>query len=117
MVSTPNRSDGLFAKTEKEPFESSIYKKLFLDYTYGLNKIYTEKEIEKAKRSPSFPREFELQYQGLIADKNREPLITSIQNDMSKEVEIRHEPPIRGGFAELQKKGLRIKDYHTTEKE
>ena len=54
MVSTPNRPDGLFASIEKEPFESSIYKKLFLDYTYGLDKIYTKEEIGKAKKSPSF---------------------------------------------------------------
>lgn len=46
-----------------------------------------------------------------------EPEVTSIQTDFNKEVEIRHTPPIRGGFAELQKKGLRIKDYRTTEKE
>jgi DNA-directed RNA polymerase subunit RPC12/RpoP len=46
-----------------------------------------------------------------------EPEVTSIQTDPSKEVEIRHTPPIRGGFAELQKKGLRIKGYRTTEKE
>jgi hypothetical protein len=46
-----------------------------------------------------------------------EPEVTSIQTDPSKEVEIRHTPPIRGGFLELQRKGLRIKDYHTTEKQ
>ena len=68
MVSTPNRPDGLFNKIERESFESYIYKKLFLDYTYGLGKIYTEEEIEKARRSPSFPREYELQYQGLIGN-------------------------------------------------
>ena len=33
------------------------------------------------------------------------------------DVSIRHTPPLRGGFAELQKKGLKIKNYHTTEKE
>jgi hypothetical protein len=32
-----------------------------------------------------------------------EPAVASIQTDPSKEVEIRHTPPIRGGFAELQK--------------
>jgi hypothetical protein len=68
MISTPNRPDGLFNKVEKESFESCIYKKLFLDYTYGLGKIYTQKEIEKARYSPSFPREYELQYQGLIGN-------------------------------------------------
>jgi len=68
LVSTPNRPDGLFAKIEKEPFDTCIYKKVFLDYTYGLGKIYTTEEIEKAKMSPSFPREYELQYQGLIGN-------------------------------------------------
>ena len=65
MVSTPNTPDGLFAKIEKEPFESCIYKKMFMDYVYGLDKIYSKEEIEKAKKSPSFPREYELQYLGL----------------------------------------------------
>ena len=41
---------------------------MFLDYTYGQDKIYTAAEIEKAKQSPSFPREYELQYQGLIGN-------------------------------------------------
>jgi hypothetical protein len=36
---------------------------------------------------------------------------------MADEVEIRHTPEIRGGFAELQKKGIKITNYHTTEKE
>jgi hypothetical protein len=49
MVSTPNRPDGLFNKIEKESFESCIYKKVFLDYTYRLGKIYSQEEIEKAK--------------------------------------------------------------------
>jgi len=68
MVSTPNAPGGLFEKIEKESFEECLYKKLFLDYTYGLDKIYTKEEIEKAKASPSFPREYELKYQGLIGN-------------------------------------------------
>ena len=36
-----------------------------LDYTYGLGKIYTEAEIENAKHSPSFKREYQLFYLGL----------------------------------------------------
>ena len=43
-----------------------------------------------------------------------ETLVTSI--DISPDISIRHTPPIRGGLAELQKKGLKITDYHTTEK-
>jgi hypothetical protein len=68
MVSTPNAPGGLFQKIEQEPFDTCIYKKIFLDYTYGLGTIYTKKEIDKAKLSPSFPREYELQYLGLIGN-------------------------------------------------
>jgi hypothetical protein len=39
-----------------------------LDYTYGLGKIYTKEEIDKAKLSPSFEREYNLQYLGLIGN-------------------------------------------------
>jgi hypothetical protein len=62
MVSTPNAPGGLFQRIEQEPFDACLYKKIFLDYTYGLDKIYTKSEIEKAKQSPSFPREYGLQY-------------------------------------------------------
>jgi hypothetical protein len=68
MVSTPNAPGGLFERIEKEPFETCIYKKIFLDYTYGVGKIYTEEEIEKARASPSFEREYCLKYQGLIGN-------------------------------------------------
>ena len=35
---------------------------------WGVGKIYTQEEIDKAKLSPSFPREYELQYLGLIGN-------------------------------------------------
>jgi hypothetical protein len=68
MVSTPNAPDGLFEKIEREPEDTCIYKRIKLDYTYGLDRIYTKSEIDKAKRSPSFPREYDLQYLGLIGN-------------------------------------------------
>jgi hypothetical protein len=34
-------------------FETCIYKKIFLYYTYGAGKIYTTEEIDKARASPS----------------------------------------------------------------
>ena len=68
MVSTPNAPGGLFDRIEQEPEETCIYKRLFLDYTYGLDKIYTREEIEKAKQSPSFEREYNLKYLGLIGN-------------------------------------------------
>jgi hypothetical protein len=42
--------------------------KIFLDYTYGIGKIYTAEEIEKAKQSPSFEREYNLKYLGRIGN-------------------------------------------------
>jgi hypothetical protein len=68
MVSTPNAPGGLFQRIEQEPVETCIYKKFFLDYLWGVGKIYTNEEIDKAKLSPSFPREYELQYLGLIGN-------------------------------------------------
>ena len=62
MVSTPIAPDGLFERIEKEAEETCIYKRIFLDYTYGIGKIYTAEEIEKAKQSPSFEREYNLKY-------------------------------------------------------
>jgi hypothetical protein len=68
MVSTSNAPDGLFERIEKEPEETCIYKRLFLDYTYGIDKTYTVEEIEKAKQSPSFEREYNLKYLGKIGN-------------------------------------------------
>jgi hypothetical protein len=68
MVSTPNAPEGLFERIEKEPESTCLYRRLFLDYTYGLNKIYTQDEISAAKTSPSFEREYNLKYLGLIGN-------------------------------------------------
>ena len=68
MVSTPNAPDGLFERIEREPEDTCLYKRLFLDYTYGLDKIYTEAEIISAKASPSFEREYNLKYLGKVGN-------------------------------------------------
>jgi terminase large subunit-like protein len=68
MVSTPNAPEQLFERIEKEPVETCLYKRLFLDYTYGIGKIYTAEEIEQAKCSPSFEREYNLKYLGRIGN-------------------------------------------------
>jgi hypothetical protein len=68
MVSTPNAPEGLFDWIEHEPENTCLYKRLFLDYTYGLGRIYTEDEIRAAKASPSFEREYNLKYLGLIGN-------------------------------------------------
>jgi hypothetical protein len=51
--------------------ESSLYHKLKFDYRYGLEgpyPIYSEEQIQQAKLSPEFGREFELQYLGLVGN-------------------------------------------------
>jgi hypothetical protein len=58
----------LFERIEKESEDNCLYKRLFLDYTYGIGKIYTAEEIEKAKQSPSFEREYNLKYLGKIGN-------------------------------------------------
>jgi hypothetical protein len=68
MVSTPYAPNCLFEKIEHEPEEICIYKRVFLDYSYGIGKIYTTSEIEKAKQSPSFEREYNLKYLGKIGN-------------------------------------------------
>jgi hypothetical protein len=49
-------------------YEMCIYKKMALDYLWGVDKIYSKEEIENAKLSPSFPREYQCQYQGIIGN-------------------------------------------------
>jgi hypothetical protein len=68
MVSTPNAPDGLFERIEKEVQDTCLYKRIFLDYTLGIGKICTAEEIERAKQSPSFEREYNLKYQGKIGN-------------------------------------------------
>jgi hypothetical protein len=68
MVSTPNTPGGLFERIEKEAEDICLYKRIFLDYTYGIGKIYTAEEIEKAEQSPSFEREYNLKYLGKIGN-------------------------------------------------
>ena len=68
MVSTPNNPGGLFYQIEQEPEDTCLYKRLKMDYTFGLGKIYTKEEIDKARLSPGFGREYELQYLGRIGN-------------------------------------------------
>jgi hypothetical protein len=57
-------------RIELEKEEDCLYKRIFLDYSWGVgsNKIYTEQEIENAKASPSFEREYCLKYLGGIGN-------------------------------------------------
>lgn len=61
LNSTPNLPGGMFDTIKKEG-QSSIYTIHSLDYKKGLGKIFSDYEIEEAKKSPSFEREYNLQY-------------------------------------------------------
>jgi hypothetical protein len=58
----------LFYQIENESDDNCLYKRLKLDYTYGVGKIYTQEEINKAGQSPGFDREYGLQYLGRIGN-------------------------------------------------
>jgi hypothetical protein len=49
MVSTPNAPEGLFERMEKEPESICLYERLFLDYTVGLGRIYSEERSQPPK--------------------------------------------------------------------
>ena len=87
MVSTPNAPRGLFENIEREAEDKCIYKRIFLDYQYGINKIYTLEEINKAKASGSFDREYGLQYLGLIGN-----LFSPMKLDIAKTLGTLYDP-------------------------
>ncbi|HET7643157.1 MAG TPA: hypothetical protein VFK40_06590 [Nitrososphaeraceae archaeon] len=49
LTSTPNQPEYLFNKIERDEIFKGFFNKLFLDYSYGLNKIY-DSDLLKEKR-------------------------------------------------------------------
>jgi len=68
MVSTPWLPDGLFQKIETDQIFKNTFHKMFLDYTYGLNKIYDNDFIIRKMNEPFFAAEYNLQYAGRIGN-------------------------------------------------
>jgi hypothetical protein len=69
LLSTPKNPNGLMQHIELE--QDSIYYKKFLTYEYGLEgprPIYTKERIERARKSPDFPREYEGKYVGVTGN-------------------------------------------------
>jgi hypothetical protein len=83
VVSTPASPGGLMETIQRE--ENSIYYKLMMNYEVGLNKIYTKQDIERARESPSFEREYNLHYAYDIGD-----LLTNA--DIQKCLDINYDP-------------------------
>jgi hypothetical protein len=67
LCSTPNRPDDrdIMFKISRQRNEDCIYHRLMLPYTVGLGKIFSHKEIEIAKKSNSFKREYSLAFLGI----------------------------------------------------
>ena len=69
FVSTPKAPGGLIQQIELE--KDSLYYKLFFTYHYGLEgpmPIYSKEQIDIAKKSPEFGREYEGKYLGLVGN-------------------------------------------------
>ena len=60
LISTPNLPGGLFERMEDEIDNGYVMKQM--DYTIGLGKVFDPVDIETAKKSPSFEREYNLKY-------------------------------------------------------
>ena len=68
VVSTPNKPGDMLAQITEQSEDSCIYKRLYLPYTVGVGNIFSDKDIEIAKRSSSFEREYNLKFLGLIGN-------------------------------------------------
>jgi len=68
LCSTPNAPGSIMESIKKEPEDTCLYRRLYIDWTYGLNKIFSPEEIAKAKMSPSWEREFCLKFSGKIGN-------------------------------------------------
>lgn len=62
LISTPNVPGTMFENIMEEPDQTCLYKRYYMPYTIGLDKIYTREDIEMAKRSPNFEREYNLKF-------------------------------------------------------
>lgn len=58
LVSTPNDPGDLMDRIKQEPEHSCIYHKLYLDNNYGLGKICSDEEINRAKGRGEYDLKF-----------------------------------------------------------
>lgn len=88
MVSTPSVPGTMFEKIMDEPEVSCLYKRYKFPYTVGLGKIFSPEEIEKAKLSPNFAREYDLKYGigigNLFEDKDIEAILVDNVEEYDK---------------------------------
>jgi hypothetical protein len=81
MVSTPNDIDGLFWHMEKMSHpEDRVYKWIEQYHEVGLGKIMSQTDLERAKKSRSFAREYCGVYAGVSGDVFDEASIIQCEN-------------------------------------
>jgi hypothetical protein len=68
VVSTPNKPGDMLHQITELPEDKCIYKRIYLPYTVGIGNIFSQKDIEIAKRSTSSEREYNLKFLGLIGN-------------------------------------------------
>jgi hypothetical protein len=69
LTSTPSHEGDLMDEIRKEPEESCMFKRLYMDYAVALDKLFTPDEINNARRtSPAFEREFNLSFTHTIGN-------------------------------------------------
>jgi late competence protein required for DNA uptake (superfamily II DNA/RNA helicase) len=63
LCNNPARVSDLMDFIRQQSEEECFYKRMFLSYKVGLNKIYTPEEIEIQKKSLSFEKEYNLSFE------------------------------------------------------
>jgi hypothetical protein len=93
LVSTPNLPGGLYERLDNDP--QSRYHTFRFNYEWGLGKIYDLAQIEEAKKSPSFEREYNLKYGAGIGNIFNEVWIgmALLKGQRLKEVPISYHTP------------------------
>jgi hypothetical protein len=67
-LSTPQKPGDFMDRLFQEDYETSIWKRLALDWNWGINKIYDSNDINKIKGDRGFLREFCLKFSGLAGN-------------------------------------------------
>jgi len=80
IVSTPDEPEGFMWKIDQQKEEECLYKRMWLHYTRGVGKVYSEEDIELAQASHTFGKEYCLEYGGEIGDLFNIDAIITCQN-------------------------------------
>jgi hypothetical protein len=86
FISTPNKDGDVIHKISLE--KDSLWTRSYFDYRVAVNHMWTPEEVEHMKRSPSFPKEYDLKFgygTSTIFNAHDIDFITSDSYDTSEE--------------------------------